>query len=132
LVAVGSPDRGSPLHKIAVQLSPQDVVIECNGEKISTHSAILHLSQYFATILDDTDFDGKHPIVLPASFLDPSKVREFVSILYDCLDIESGLLEHYITSSNVMSLAAMAHYTDAPILHTACDKALANKHDREV
>jgi hypothetical protein len=115
-----------------VLLSPQDVVIECNaGEQISTHSAVLHLSQYFATILDDTDFDGKQPIVLPTSFLDPSKVREFVSILYDCLDTECGLLEHYITPRNVMSLAAMAHYTDVPLLHAACDKALANKHDRE-
>jgi hypothetical protein len=76
----------------------------------------LRLSKYFTTILDDTDLGDTKAIPLPDSF-DPSKVREFVYALYNCLDVDTDQLEKDTSSLNVVSLAELAHF--------ACDKLLA-------
>jgi hypothetical protein len=116
------------LTNIAVLLSLQDVTIECNGEKISAHSVALRMSKYFTTILDDTDLGDTNALPLPDSF-DPSKVREFVCALYNCLDVNTDQLEKNINLINVVSLAELAHYFHALLLHFACDKLLAiNQH----
>jgi hypothetical protein len=115
------------LTTTTVLLSLHDVAIECKGETINAHSVALRLSAYFTTILDDVDLDKSKRIPLPDTF-DPSQVREFVCALYNCLNVDSGLLEKSLSARNVVSLTELAHYFDAPILHTACDKALALNH----
>jgi hypothetical protein len=113
-----SATLGTPT-KEGVLLSPQDVVVECKGHKISTHSNALRLCKYFTTILDDAGLDDNKPITLPDSF-DPLKVREFICTLYDCLDSDSRLhLDHTLKAGNIISLTELAHYFDAPILHLA-------------
>jgi hypothetical protein len=116
------------LTNMSVLLSLQDVTIECNGEKIGAHSLALRMSKHFATILDDTDLGDTKAIPLPDTF-NPNKVREFVCALYNCLDVDTDQLEKNISAINVVSLAELAHYFDAPLLHFACDKLLAiNQH----
>jgi hypothetical protein len=123
--AAAPSDPGST--KFTLLTSPHDVVIECKGEKIYAHSAVLRHSVYFATILDETDLGDNKIIALPDSF-DPREVRQFVCALHNCLDVDTDQLERNISPTNVVSLTELAHYFDAPLLHTACDKVLASKY----
>jgi hypothetical protein len=116
-------------------MSPQDVIIVCNDITIRTHSVVLHQSNYFATLLDDAELDTSgsdsiRTIPLPAAFdYTPSEVREFIMVLYDTIDVAGvALQEHFIVRENVIALAQLAHYFDAPLLQIACDKILAKRY----
>jgi hypothetical protein len=114
--------------KHSALMSPQDLVIECNGEKISTHTVILRQSKYFAAILDEPGRDKGDPIVLPDSF-DPRNLREFVCVLCECLGaVESYQLEEFFDKGNIISLTELEHYFDVPLLHAACDTTLAREY----
>jgi hypothetical protein len=117
-----------PITKMDVFMSPQDVIIECKGERIRTHGIVLRRCKYFATLLEDADLEtyGSERIKvisLPPTFDHaPSAVREFVMVLYDILDNDI----HHIGQGNVISLAQLAHYFDSHDVNDACDRALAN------
>jgi hypothetical protein len=120
-----------------VLMSPQDVIIECRGEKIRTHSAVLRRCKYFATLLDDADLDaddGIKIIKLPVTFdHGPSEVREFVMVLSNTInEADVVLLKHQLTDENVLFLAELAHYFDAPILQAACNEALTGEIGRDL
>jgi hypothetical protein len=123
------------IKKKDVLMSPQDVIIECKGEQIRTHSSILYRCKYFATLLDKVDLGSDGPdsvktIPLPARLdHDANEVREFVMVLYNCLDpADCALLTHQISKENVIMLAELAHYFDSPVQHNACDNALTTNH----
>jgi hypothetical protein len=88
--------------------------------------------KYFATLLDNTDLGSYGPdkikiITLPAAFNHcPNEVREFLMMLYNSLDIASGALT--VFKENVIALAELAHYFDAPEIQHLCDNNLARKH----
>jgi hypothetical protein len=116
--------------KNAVLTSPQDVVIECQGEKIQAHAAALRKSVYFATILDEVDLGETKTITLPDTF-EPENVRAFVCALYDCLDPDDyAQVYSSLKANGIVSLAELSHYFDTPLLHAACSHALADKHKR--
>jgi hypothetical protein len=123
------------IKKKYVLMSPQDVIIECSGEKIRTHSVILRRCKYFAILFDDADLDAHDAIKiikLPATFdHSPSQVREFVMVLSNTLkEADAILLKHQLTEDNALFLAELAHYFAAPILQAACDEALAGRQSR--
>jgi hypothetical protein len=80
------------LSKTDVLMSPQDVIIDCNGEQIRAHSIALRRCEYFATLLDNADLGSYGPdhiktITLPTTFdHDASKVRKYIMVLYDTLN----------------------------------------------
>jgi hypothetical protein len=132
-------EKNLVIKKRDIFMSPHDVIIECKGEDIQTHSTVLRRCNYFTTLLDNAgldnhaDFREKIKIIpLPAAFdHKPSEVSEFVMVLYDTLDeADADNLRDTIRQKNVFSLAQLAHYFDAPVLNMACDMALAN--NREV
>jgi hypothetical protein len=128
---------GPLIKKLDVLMSPQDIIIECKGEPIQTHSVVLRRCKYFATLLENADLDSSglaslKIIPLPATFAHaPSEVREFIMVLYDTIDVAgpgAALLEQHIGRKTVFMVAELTHYFDAPFLHDKCDKALASKH----
>jgi hypothetical protein len=123
------------IKKRDVLVSPHDITIECKGKGIRTHSTVLRRCDYFAALLDNADLDNGSDttkiIPLPAAFgHGPREVSEFVMVLYDTLDeADAANLQASIRQENVILLAQLAHYFDAPVLQAACDTALADNHE---
>jgi hypothetical protein len=107
--------------------------VQGRGEYIQTHAIVLRRCKYFATLLDNANLDSAGPgsikiIALPATFdHNPSELRDFIMVLYDSIEATGAAqLEQFISLENVVALAELSHYFDAPILLAACDKALAD------
>jgi hypothetical protein len=115
-------------------LSPNDVIIECKGERIGSHAIILRRCEYFTTLLDNADLGNYGPdniktISLPPAFIhDPSDLRKFLMVLYNTLnESDDDDLKHY-SKENIVALAELAHYFDAPLVLAMCDGILASNY----
>jgi hypothetical protein len=115
-------------------LSPQDVIIECEGERIGSHSLILRHCEYFTTLLDNADLGNYGPgniktISLPPTFNhDSNDLRKFLMALCNTLNESDDDDPEQYSKENIIALAELAHYFDAALVLAACDSVLVNKY----
>jgi hypothetical protein len=58
---VGEDGAEVIIKKMNVMMSPQDMIIVCDGERIRAHSVSLHQCEHFATLLENADLGSYGP-----------------------------------------------------------------------